>query len=46
MVRGSKHPMRLLALRNGADLVYTDELIDVSMLATVRQVNGKNLRVI
>lgn len=42
MVRGSKLPMRLLALKYGADLVYTDELIDMSMLTSKRKVNGKN----
>lgn len=41
MVRGSKLPMRLLALRYGADLVYTDELIDFSLLMAKRKVNGK-----
>lgn len=40
MVRGSLLPQRLLALRHGADLVYTDELIDHSMLCTTRKVNG------
>lgn len=42
MVRGSKLPMRLLALRYGADLVYTDEIIDISMLSTQRYVNGED----
>lgn len=41
MVRGSKLPLRLLALRYGADLVYTDELIDYSLLQSERRVNGK-----
>lgn len=41
MVRGSKLPMRLLALKYGADLVYTDELIDYSLLMNKRKVNGK-----
>lgn len=41
MVRGSKLPMRLLALKYGADLVYTDELIDYSLLVAKRKVNGK-----
>lgn len=40
MVRGSKLPMRLLALRYGANLVYTDEIIDISMLSAKRYVNG------
>lgn len=42
MVRGSKLPIRLLALRYGADLVYTDELIDLSLLCAKRRENGKN----
>lgn len=41
MVRGSKLPTRLLALKYGADIVYTDELIDLSLLMSKRQVNGK-----
>lgn len=41
MVRGSKLPMRLLALKYGAGLVYTDEIIDVSLLTAQRSVNGK-----
>lgn len=40
MVKGSKVPLRLLALRCGADLVYTDEQIDVSFLTCKRKVNG------
>lgn len=40
MVRGSLLPLRLLALRYGADLVYTDEIIDHGMLSTTRKVNG------
>lgn len=40
MVKGSKVPLRLLALRYGADLVYTDEQIDVSFLTCKRKVNG------
>lgn len=43
MVRGSKLPMRLLALKYGAGLVYTDEIIDVSLLTAKRIVNGKVL---
>ncbi len=41
MVRGSRLPMRMLALRYGADLVYTDELIDLSLIMSKRQVNSK-----
>lgn len=41
MVRGSKMPTRLQALKYGADLVYTDELIDLSLLMSTRQINGK-----
>ncbi|KAG4069454.1 hypothetical protein HA402_001753 [Bradysia odoriphaga] len=40
MVRGSLLPTRLLALRYGADLVYTDEIIDLSMLQTKRRENS------
>lgn len=43
MVRASKLPMRLLALRYGADLVYTDELIDLSLLCAKRRENGKKI---
>lgn len=41
MVRGSRLPMRILALRHGADLVYTDEHIDYSLLLSNRKYNGK-----
>lgn len=41
MVRGSRLPTRLQALKYGADLVYTDELIDLSLLMSKRQVNGE-----
>lgn len=40
MVRQNKLPMRLLALRYGADLVYTEELVDVTMLMCKRKING------
>lgn len=40
MVRGSRLPSRMLALRYGAHLVYTDEHIDVSVLTAKRQFNG------
>lgn len=32
MVRGCTLPTRLLALRNGADLVWSEELIDYKMV--------------
>lgn len=41
MVRGSRLPTRLLAMKYGADLVYTDEMIDVGFLMSQRRVNGK-----
>lgn len=40
MVRGSRLPSRLQALKYGADLVYTDEMIDLSLLMSTRKVNG------
>lgn len=40
MVRIGTLPTRLLALRYGADIVYTEELIDWKLLRTVRKVNG------
>lgn len=41
MVRVGTLPMRLLALRHGADIVYTEELIDYKLIKTKRRVNGK-----
>lgn len=41
MVRVGTLPMRLLALNYGADIVYTEELIDWKFLKSVRRVNGK-----
>lgn len=41
MVRVGTLPFRLLSLRYGADLVYTEELIDWKLLKTTRKVNGK-----
>lgn len=41
MVRVGTLPMRLLALEYGADIVYTEELIDWKFLKSVRRVNGK-----
>lgn len=40
MVRIGTLPMRLLALRYGADLVYSEELIDWKFLRSKRTVNG------
>ncbi|OXU28909.1 hypothetical protein TSAR_006798 [Trichomalopsis sarcophagae] len=39
MVRIGTLPMRLLALEYGADIVYTEELIDWKLLRSVRRVN-------
>merc|ERR1712142_355528 len=39
MVRIGTLPMRLLALRNGADLVYGQELVDHKILSCTRVVN-------
>ncbi|KAM3964688.1 LOW QUALITY PROTEIN: dihydrouridine synthase 2 [Aphomia sociella] len=41
MVRIGTLPMRLLALRYGADIVYTEELIDWKFLRSKRKFNGK-----
>jgi tRNA-dihydrouridine synthase 2 len=41
MVRASTTPLRVLALRWGADFVYTEELIDRSLVGTERVVNKK-----
>lgn len=41
MVRIGTLPMRLLALRYGADIVYTEELIDWKFLRSKRRCNGK-----
>lgn len=40
MVRVGTLPMRLLALEFGADIVYTEELIDWKLLRSFRRVNG------
>lgn len=42
MVRIGTLPMRLLALDYGADIVYTEELIDWKLLRSVRRENGEN----
>lgn len=39
MVRVGTLPMRLLALDYGADIVYTEELIDWKFLRTIRRIN-------
>lgn len=41
MVKVGSLPMRLMALRYGADIVYSEEIIDWKLLRTKRQVNGK-----
>jgi len=40
MVRVGTLPTRLLALEYGADIVYTEELIDWKLLRCHRRVNG------
>jgi tRNA-dihydrouridine synthase len=40
MVRVGTLPMRLLALDYGADIVYTEELIDWKFLKSIRRENG------
>ncbi|KAI1701978.1 dihydrouridine synthase (Dus) domain-containing protein [Ditylenchus destructor] len=39
MVRAGRTPLRMLALEYGADLVYTEEIIDERLLQTKRVVN-------
>jgi len=39
MVRASTTPLRALALQYGADLVYTEELVDRALLETIRVEN-------
>lgn len=41
MVRVGTLPMRLLALRYGADIVYSEEIIDFKFLRSYRHVNGE-----
>lgn len=41
MVRIGTLPTRLLALRHGADIVYSEEIVDWRLLKTYREVNGK-----
>ena len=40
MVRTGTLPMRLMALRFGADIVYTEEIIDYKLLRTKRRANS------
>ena len=40
MVRMGTLPLRLLSLKYGADIVYSEEIIDKKMLRTRRVVNG------
>jgi tRNA-dihydrouridine synthase 2 len=40
MVRASTTPLRVLALEYGADFVYTEELVDRSLIESTRFVNG------
>lgn len=46
MVRIGTLPMRLLALDYGADIVYTEELIDWKLLRSFRRKNGKKMLVL
>lgn len=41
MVRIGTLPMRLLALEYGADIVYTEEIVDWKLLRSLRRENGK-----
>lgn len=43
MVRINTLPMRLLALDYGADLVYSEEIIDHKLIKCKRIVNGKSV---
>ncbi|CAJ0596296.1 unnamed protein product [Cylicocyclus nassatus] len=40
MVRAGRTPLRVLALEYGADLVYTEEIIDQKLLSSKRTVNN------
>lgn len=44
MVRVGTLPMRLLALDYGADIVYSEELIDWKLLRSVRRINGNHCK--
>ncbi|XP_017025027.1 tRNA-dihydrouridine(20) synthase [NAD(P)+]-like [Drosophila kikkawai] len=39
MVRVGTLPMRLLALEMGADIVYTEELVDLKLIKSIRRLN-------
>ena len=41
MVRVSTLPVRMLALEYGADIVFTEELVDWKLLSSVRQLNSE-----
>jgi len=41
MVRVGTLPMRLLALEMGADIVYTEELVDLKLIKSIRRHNRK-----
>lgn len=41
MVKAGRTSLRCLSLDYGADLVYTEEIIDVKLLQSKRIVNGK-----
>lgn len=45
MVRVGTLPMRLMALRYGAEIVYSEEIIDWKLLKSFRQVNGMRFRI-
>lgn len=40
MVRAGRTPLRNLVLEYGADLAYTEEIIDEKLLKTHRHING------
>ncbi|WKX88868.1 hypothetical protein Q1695_008481 [Nippostrongylus brasiliensis] len=40
MVRAGRTPLRLLALKYGADLCYTEEIVDQKLLSSTRTVNS------
>lgn len=42
MVRVGTLPMRLLALDYGADIVYSEELIDWKFMRTIRRINSQH----
>jgi hypothetical protein len=40
MVRAGRTPLRVLSLGNGADLVYSEEIVDQKLLECSRAING------